>query len=111
MPNDCYNRLTITSNSDTDIASILQEINKDIPNVIVLQKSKHGLRVQYNTAWTCHFQFIESLLNKYPLAWIKNEWISEDGTSGICIGTKNNIKTMEWHDLSIDEEHYYFSCV
>jgi len=110
MPNDCYNRLTITSTSDTDIESILQYITKEIPNVVVTQHSKFGLRLHYYTEWTCNFHFTELLLQNYPYAWIKNEWISEDGISGIWIGKQNNIKTVEWEDLSIDEEHYYFPC-
>ena len=108
MPNDCYNRLTITSTCDTDMASMLQEIHKEIPNVYIIQQSTHGLRVQYNTAWTCNFHFTETLSQNYPFAWIKNEWISEDGTSGIWIGKKNCIKTMEWEDLSIEAEHFFF---
>ncbi len=108
MPNDCYNRVTITSTCDTDIVSMLQEIQKEIPRVHIIQQTKHGLRVQYNTAWTCHFHFTELLLEHYPFAWIKNEWISEDGASGIWIGKHKNIKTMEWEDLSIDEEHFFF---
>jgi hypothetical protein len=109
MPNDCFNNLTITSNSESDIVNILQEIYKKIPNVIIKQNSKLGLRVNFITAWKPDFQLIEMIINKYQFEWIKNEWISEDGTSGICVGKKDNIKFTEWEDLSIEAEHFYFS--
>lgn len=107
MPNDCSNRVTITSTCDTDMESILQEM-KDIPNVLITQRSKFGVRLQYITAWTPNILFFETVLNHYPFVRVKNEWISEDGTSGIWIGTQNNIKYMEWHDLSIEEEQFFF---
>jgi hypothetical protein len=72
------------------------------------QNSKLGLRVQFITAWFPSFKFIETLVDKYPLLWIKNEWISEDGNSGIWVGKKDNIKFMMWEDLSIEAENFFF---
>jgi hypothetical protein len=109
MPNECSNCLTITSTSEIDIVYILQEIHKEIPNIILNQNSKLGIRFNYITAWKPNFQFIEMLVDKYPMAWVKNEWISEDGTSGIWVGKKNSIKSMDWEDLSIEAENFFFS--
>jgi hypothetical protein len=49
------------------------------------------------------------MTKKYPLCWIKDEWISEDGKAGVWIGYNNSIKRLEWDDLSIEDEHYMFS--
>ena len=108
MPNDCTNHLTITSTSETDITDILEESCKKIPNIIIKQSSKFGIKVHFITAWKPDFQFIEILIDKYPLVWIKHEWISEDGISGIWVGKNNNIKFMDWIDLSIEDENFYF---
>ena len=108
MPNECSNRVTITSTNENDITDILQEINKEIPDVIVRQRSKLGMRLEFITAWKPDIQLIDTLINKYPLSWIKNEWISEDGKCGIWVGNKNNIKFMDWEDLSIEDEHNFF---
>jgi hypothetical protein len=107
MPNEVSNRITITHESEID--QILQEIHKEIPNVTILQKSKRGIRIEYRSAWEPNVSFLEKIMNHYPLSWVKNEWISEDGTSGIFIGNKNNIKSMKWDDLSIDEENHFFN--
>ena len=108
MPNECYNRVTITSTNENDITYILQEINVEIPDVIITQISKLGVRLEFITAWKPDIQFIDTLINKYPLSWIKNEWISEDGKCGIWVGNKNNIKFMDWEDLSNEDEHHFF---
>jgi Ferredoxin-like domain in Api92-like protein len=109
MPNDCSNRLTITSTSENDIIYILQEIHKEIPNAILKQNSNLGIRVNFITAWQPDIQFIETIVDKYPSVWIKNDWISEDGKSGVWVGKKNNIKSMDWEDLSIEAERFFFS--
>lgn len=106
MPNECSNHLTITHESEID--SILQEIHREIPNVTIIQRGKLGIRIQYITEWKPNVTLIETIVEKYPLSWVKNEWISEDGTSGIIIGNKNNMKSMEWDDLSIEEGHHFF---
>jgi hypothetical protein len=107
MPNEVSNRVTITHESEID--PILHDIHKEIPNVTILQRSKGGIRIEYMTAWEPNVSFLEKIMNCYPLSWVKNEWISEDGTSGIFIGNKNNIKSIKWDDLSIDEENHFFN--
>ena len=108
MPNECSNRVTITSTCENDIVCILQEIKKEVPHVCVTQQSKLGLRLQYITAWSPNIHFFETMVNCYPFVRVKNEWISEDGTAGIWIGVKQEKKTLEWEDLSIEEESFYF---
>jgi hypothetical protein len=108
MPNDCSNRLTITSTCETDIVNILQDFSNKIPNVNVTQSNKLGVMLDFITAWKPDIQFIDAIVAKYPFSWIKNEWISEDGKAGVWVGNANNIKYMEWDDLSIEDINFYF---
>lgn len=108
MPNDCNNYLTITSTHETDIENILEEINSEIPNVVVKQKTKLGVKLYYTTAWVPNIDFIKQLIDKYPLLWLKNDWIVEDGTAGILIGNKDEFKSFDWFDLSIEAEYFHF---
>jgi len=76
---------------------------------IVQQSGKNGMRFYYLTAWLPNYAWLESIAKKYPSCWIKDEWISEDGKAGVWIGHNNNIKRLEWDDLSIEDEHYMFT--
>jgi len=109
MPNDCKNDLTIISTCEKDIIEILKELRNEIPNIEIKQNRKLGIRVSFKTAWKPLFQFTETLTNQYPSIWIKNEWNIEDGTSGVFMGKKNNIKYMDWQDLSIEDENVFFA--
>tara|TARA_R110002074_G_scaffold340636_1_gene511090 strand:- start:120 stop:452 length:333 start_codon:yes stop_codon:yes gene_type:complete len=108
MPNECSNHLTITSTCETDIVDILQEFSDKIQNVSVTQSNKLAVMLDFITAWKPDIQFIDAIVDKYPLSWIKNEWISEDGKAGVWVGSKNNIKYMDWDDLSIEDINFYF---
>ncbi len=108
MPNECSNHMTITSTCETDIVDILQEFSDKIQNVSVTQSNKLAVMLDFITAWKPDIQFIDAIVDKYPLSWIKNEWISEDGKAGVWVGSKNNIKYMDWDDLSIEDINFYF---
>ena len=108
MPNECSNHLTITSTCETDIVDILQEFSDKIQNVSVTQSNKLAVMLDFITAWKPDIQFIDAIVAKYPFSWIKNEWISEDGKAGVWVGNANNIKYMEWDDLSIEDINFYF---
>jgi len=107
MPNDCNNRITITSPVETDIITILDDII-DIPNTTVHQSGKNGMRCTIITGWAPDYQWIEELIKKYPSCWVKNEWLSEDGQAGIWVGDCNKHSTFEWIDLSIEDDIYLF---
>jgi hypothetical protein len=100
--------MTITSTCETDIVDILQEFSDKIQNVSVTQSNKLAVMLDFITAWKPDIQFIDAIVDKYPLSWIKNEWISEDGKAGVWVGSKNNIKYMDWDDLSIEDINFYF---
>ena len=108
MPNECVNHLTITSPSEQDIHSLLQN---ELPHATINLHGKKGVRVNYSTAWKPDFPWLASLLETYPSCWIKNEWISEDGSAGVWVGDKNGSKFMEWDDLSLEDEYHHFQPV
>ena len=107
MPNDCTNHITITSESDTDITEIRENEIKHM-NITIQQSAQKGIRFVITTAWKPNYLWMELIRIQYPSCWIKNEWISEDGTAGIWIGNKDAIKSLEWNDLSIEDEYYIF---
>lgn len=106
MPNECRNHITITFPSEikTDLESDIKKMQ-----IVITQTGKNGVRFHLTTAWIPDNAWLESLTKKYPSCWIKNEWISEDGTAGVWIAYKNDIKFMEWDDLSIEDEHFMFN--
>jgi hypothetical protein len=108
MPNECINHVTITFPSE-----IKEELESDIKKmqIVITQTGKNGVRFHITTAWIPDNAWLESLTKKYPSCWIKNEWISEDGKAGVWVAYKNNIKFMEWEDLSIEDEHYMFHSI
>ena len=108
MPNDCDNYLTVTTNSENVIPEILQEIQHEFAQVTVRRQHALGLRVKYTTPWEPKIQFLEMLVDKYPSIWIKNDWVSEDGTAGICVGKQNDLKRFDWEELCIEAEHFHF---
>jgi len=60
------------------------------------------------SSWRPDYDWLESLILKYPTCWIKNEWNEEGGKAGVWIGTTRDgeftIRCFEWDDMSIDEE-------
>jgi len=108
MPNSCSNQITITSSSEAEIRNIFEELKSNFQNVTVKQDCKLGIRVDFETSWKPDFQFLESLIKKYPLCFIKNEWLSEDGLSGIWVRKDNDISSIEWMDLSLEDENFFF---
>ena len=106
MPNECVSHITITYPSE-----LKEEIESDVKKlheVSIKQSGKNGMRFHYVTPWTPDDTWLKSMTSKYPSCWIKNEWISEDGTAGVWVGYNNTIKSLEWDDLSIEDEHYMF---
>ena len=105
MPNECVNRMTVTCKENDH--PILQEI-QSIPYITTTQVGKRGIRFNYVSAWEPYNEWLEYILQKYPTCWAKNEWISEDGTAGMWIGTAEKHKEARWIDLSFEDEVYFF---
>ena len=111
MPNECINRVTITSSSESDISTIFDTILPGLRYLKMNQHGKLGIRVEFTTAWKPDYLWLQTLLSAYPSCWIKNEWIVEDGKAGVWIGYNRGtqrISSMEWDDLSLEAAHYFF---
>ena len=112
MPNDCWNYIMLTADE--------AELNKFVSTELEIPKKKYkveargleAIRLKLWSEWKPDFEWLESLLVKYPSCWIKNEWIVEDGEAGTWIGTARGgekvIKQLMWDDMSIEESAYRF---
>jgi hypothetical protein len=62
--------------------------------------------------WNPDYEWMESLLQKYPNCWVKNEWSEEAGIAGVWVGfVVNNqpiVRNLAWEDISIEGKHYLF---
>ena len=123
MPNDCWNNMTITCMRDQfTIEENAAELNNLVVNELQHKENKsikikeQGIRGIRFSLWSANepdFEWLKSLLNKYPNCWVKNEWSEEGGTAGVWIGcVKNNehiIKELEWDDICIEGKYFLFT--
>ena len=123
MPNDCYNTMTITHTNSDELDDLLNTefghfftknyTSNDNNKFYIYRRGDHGIEFKLWSPWVADFVWLEGLIIKYPKAWIKNTWLSEDGSAGVWIGTMRNgekeINRLEWRDMSIEEEMYTFS--
>jgi hypothetical protein len=66
------------------------------------------------SAWNPNYEWLESLLDKYPNCWVKNEWSEEGGFAGVWVGYFNNknekiVKQMDWDDICIEGKACLFN--
>ena len=98
MPNDCWNRITITCEN----IEFTEELNN-----LIINELKHKEDDKYVYEW------LDGLLDKYPNCWIKNEWSEEGGFAGVWIGfVKDNekiIKQLTWDDICLEGKHCLFT--
>lgn len=113
MPNDCWNNITITA-SESDLDALMRTEFIDVPEgaIDILQRGQYGVMIRLWSAWIPNFIWMETLLPTYPSCWVKNEWREEGGTAGVWVGTlvegRRVIQSMEWKDLSVEEEMHVF---
>jgi hypothetical protein len=54
--------------------------------------------------------YLRQALQTYPLCWMKNEYIADDGSCGLWIGRFSNRilkeQILEWTELSLEELEY-----
>ena len=121
MPNDCYNNITITCDDVKEINNLFEnELTREegrdynngfyyYKNITIYKKCCKGVKFQQLTDWKPDYEWLESLLNKYPNCWVKNEWNEEGGIAGLWVGSvKNGIQSISWEDLSIEAKHHIF---
>ena len=121
MPNDCWNNITIICEDSKEldklfINELTREEDRDYgiefyyyKNITIQKKCFNGIIFQQLTAWKPQYEWLESLLTKYPNCWVKNEWNEEGGIAGVWVGSvKNGIQSISWEDLSIEAKYYIF---
>lgn len=121
MPNDCWNKLTITNENREELNSLITnefqhiENNKYVYNetVEMYKKGGRGVILSLWSPGNPPYDFLEQILTNYPSCWIKNEWNEEGGFAGVWIGfVKSNgekqIECLQWNDLSIEDMHFLF---
>lgn len=128
MPNDCFNHITITCEDISKIeelnALIINELQHKSVNekyvyndtVNMLTRGHRGIIFDLWTAWNPNYEWLESLLDKYPNCWVKNEWWEEGGFAGVWIGYVTNsnekdIKQLTWNDICLEGKVFLFKSV
>lgn len=113
MGNDCWNYISFTNTAER-IEAFLSAEFKDVPEwaIRILRRGKGGVYLKLFSKWFPDFKWLESLLERYPESWIKNEWSEEGGYAGVWVGTNRGceptIRRLEWEDLCLEEEHSRF---
>lgn len=111
MPNECLNHITITSNDPLVITTIRTLV---VSSATIHKCGKKAIRFTYSTVTVPDKDWMNSIVTTYS-CWLKNEWIAEDGKAGVWIGTSLSgmkdikIKQLEWDDVSVEEELYFFT--
>ena len=110
MPNECLNHITITSNDPLVITTIRTLV---VSSATIHKCGKKAIRFTYSTVTVPDKDWMNSIVTTYS-CWLKNEWITEDGKAGVWIGTSLSgydieIKQLEWDDVSVEEELYFFT--
>ena len=112
MPNDCINYVTITCKDEEVINTLISEKLELNKYVKIIKRGSRGIIFEIWSPWIPDYKWLESLLEKYPNCWIKNEWHEEGGLAGVWIGylvdNEKIIKKYCWNDLSIEDQHYLF---
>ena len=117
MPNDCWNNITITCIQDqftieedaTELTNLVDELQHN-KTIKIKERGRRGIRFSVWSANEPDFEWLKSLLNKYPNCWVKNEWGEEGGGAGVWIGyVKDNehiIKELEWNDICTEGQFF-----
>lgn len=115
MPNDCWNHITITCEREDETGELHSLFVNELQNnttIEIHKKAKRGIIFDIWSAWNPDYEWLESLLFKYPNCWVKNEWSEESGIAGVWVGFVINnqpiVRNLAWEDISIEGKHYLF---
>ena len=124
MSTDCINKMTIVCINEDVTGELKNLIQNELQykqnnqyvydnKIIILKKGKRGIQFNLWSPWSPNFDWLESLIRKYPNCWIKNEWSTDHGLSGLWLGfidtnKKVFIKDITWDDLSAEDKAYLF---
>jgi len=87
--------------------------NPDIPErffgrrLEVCQRTPRHLIVSYEFRNEPIYEYLEDLLRAYPMCWMKNTYMADDGSCGLWIARmvndKLSIQRFEWKELCAEE--------
>jgi hypothetical protein len=113
MPNDCWNSFTFVSDDSVQLRQLFDNeiLSMKMPKeyLEVLFKGKNGITLKLWSAWRPDFVWFTYMVDKYSKCWIKNEWIDENGFSGVIVGgfisgKKVDTTMCTWQGLCIEDQ-------
>jgi len=114
MPNDCWNHITITCEREDETGELRRLIMNELQRetVQVVKKGKRGIIFDMWSPWNPDYEWMETLLYRYPNCWVKNEWSEESGIAGVWVGFVVNhqpiVRNLAWEDISIEGNAFLF---
>jgi len=115
MPNDCWNHITITCEREDEtgeLQSLFVNELQDNPTVEIIKKARRGIIFDMWSPWNPDYEWLETLLYRYPNCWVKNEWSEESGIAGVWVGFVVNhqpiVRNLAWEDISIEGNAFLF---
>jgi hypothetical protein len=115
MPNDCWNHITITCELEDKTGELQSLFVNELQNnttVEIIKKAKRGIIFDIWSAWNPDYEWLESLLYRYPNCWVKNEWNEEAGNAGVWVGyvvdNKPVVRHLAWEDISVEGNAFLF---
>ena len=115
MPNDCWNHITITCEREDETGELnslfMNELQRE--TIQVVKKTRRGIIFDMWSAWNPDYEWLETLLYRYPNCWVKNEWSEESGIAGVWVGYMDNnqpiVRNLAWEDISIEGKAFLFT--
>ena len=118
MPNECRNRIIITCEDCEHLNNLVQyELTREVgksynyydKNITIHKQSVNGIKFTQITPNEPDYALLKKIVLKFPMVWIKNEWIEEGGKAGILLyNYEAGIQSHTWNDLSIDSRYRHF---
>jgi len=115
MPNDCWNHITITCEREDETGELQSLFVNELQHetIQVVKKARRGIIFDMWSAWNPEYEWLESLLYRYPNCWVKNEWSEEGGVAGVWVGYMDEsqpvVRHLAWEDISIEGKAFLFT--
>ena len=107
MPNYCYNDITIITYADDQPINNFFDKTARGADIKVKTRTNNAIELTIVTIDQPNYEWLESLIDRFPAWWLKNTWWAEHGNAGVWVGYhkkgKQTIKRTEWDDISIDD--------
>jgi len=115
MPNDCWNHITITCEREDETGELQSLFVNELQHetIQVVKKTRRGIIFNMWSAWNPDYEWLETLLYRYPNCWVKNEWSEESGIAGVWVGYMDEsqpvVRHLAWEDISIEGKAFLFT--